>query len=67
MKKNWKTTLLGTMAAVLFFLNQSGVKVGKVGDSDFIALGAAVAGAAAAATAKDKDVTGIGKNAKREN
>ncbi len=63
--KNWKTTFLGTLAAALFFLNQSGVKVGHVGNTDFIALGAAVAGAATAASAKDKDVTGAGKNAKK--
>ncbi len=56
--KNWKTTLVGTIFAILTFLGGSGVKVGHVGNTDFVAIATAAAAAALGAVSKDNNVTG---------
>jgi hypothetical protein len=56
--KNWKTTLTGGLFVLLSFFGQSGVKVGRIGTTDWLALAQATAGIAFAAQTKDKDVTG---------
>lgn len=56
--KNWKTTILGTLAGFLLFLSSSGVKVGRIGNTDVLGVLAPAAIALTAALAKDHDVTG---------
>jgi hypothetical protein len=66
MKKNWKTTLAGLLLASSMFLQQSGVKIGHVGNTDVVGLIQIAAAAILGAYSKDKDVSGTGAQAKRD-
>lgn len=62
--KNWKTTLFGTLQAVGLILVAA-----SPAESELKTIGAILAAAGAAgqgASAKDKDVTGIGAGARRQ-
>ena len=56
--KNWKTTVFGLILAGLLGLQNYGVKLGHVGQGDYIGLATAVAAAAFGASSKDNNVTG---------
>lgn len=56
--KNWKTTVFGFILAALVGLQTYGVKIGHVGQGDYIGLATAVAAAGLGASSKDNNVTG---------
>lgn len=56
--KNWKTTLAGAIFGLLLLLQQQGVKIGHIGDGDWLGVSVAAAAAVAGYVAKDKSVTG---------
>jgi hypothetical protein len=55
MKKqnSWKTTLFGGILATLLGLQTYGVKIGHVGNGDFVGLATAVAAGALGASSRD--------------
>lgn len=56
--KNWKTSLWGGFLAILLGLQTYGVKIGHVGNGDYLGLVTAVAAAGLGLSAKDNNVTG---------
>lgn len=58
MGKNWKTNLFGGLLAVVMSLQTYGVKVGHVGQGDFLGLSTAIFAGLLGLSAKDSNVTG---------
>ena len=56
--KNWKTNLWGGLLAVLLGLQTYGVKIGHVGQGDFVGLATAIAAGGLGLSSKDNNVTG---------
>lgn len=56
--KNWKTTLWGGLLAILLGLQTYGVKIGHVGNGDYVGLATAIAAGALGVSSKDNNVTG---------
>jgi hypothetical protein len=57
MKTSWRTTLFGFIFAAISIAGQYGVKVGRVGNGDWLGLAQAVAMGGLAASARDNKVS----------
>ena len=58
--KNWKTTLFGILLGLSTALSQYGVKIGHVGQGDYLGLVQVIAAIGLGASAKDGNPTGTG-------
>ena len=63
--KNWKTTLFGLIMAVSGAITSGAVDTGSPQVRNIASIVQSVAMAALGMSTKDKDVTGVGKEAKR--
>ncbi len=57
MRSSWKTTLFGLILGATAVLGQYGVKLGKVGNGDYLGLVQAIAAMGLGASARDNKVT----------
>ncbi len=57
MRASWRTTLFGLIFAVFGVAQQYGVKVGHVGNGDWLGFGQSIALAAGLASARDNKVS----------
>jgi hypothetical protein len=56
--RNWKTSFFGGLLAASMALSQFGVKIGRVGQGDYVGLAQVIAAVGMGWAAKDKNVTG---------
>jgi hypothetical protein len=56
--KNWRTTLFGAILGITMAMSQYGIKIGHVGQGDYLGLIQVAAAILLGGSAKDKNVTG---------